>query len=283
MRLAPAPPLALPRRRPGAFALLMAATCLLMLLAAALGLGLQAVAGGAARIGARTLLVQVIDANRTRRDAVADAAMDRLNRTSGLISATRLTDAEARALIATYMDGVDSPDLPLPVLIDVKARDPAAMARAVGALPHVQVTRMEADLRPLLTLVRTLRGTAWAVALVAAGATGLIAVLAARAAIAREAVTLGVLHALGATDRQMSRLICGTIARDAAIGAAAGLLAAMAVISVVGGRLAAVHAGLHVGFGAGSWAVLLMLPVALIGLAAAAAQGALVLALWRAP
>jgi len=145
------------------------------------------------------------------------------------------------------------------------------------------VTAAGAELGPLIRLIDALRGVSFGIALTAAAATGLIAMLAARAALAREGATLNILHALGATDRQISYLVTGKIARDAAIGATIGLGAALLIILSIASRIAAVGAGVSPALSAGAWATLLLLPVVLVGLAALAAQGALLLALRRAP
>ena len=275
--------LALQRQRPGTFAVLMAATCLLMLLAAALALALRGAAHQVSNATATRLLVQVVDANPDRRDATADEVMARLDRMHGLGPAHRVPMEQAQALIAPYMDGVQASDLPLPVLIELDSGDPARLARSFGDLPHVQVTAAGAELGPLVRLIDALRGVSLGIALTAAAATGLIAMLAARAALAREGATLNILHALGATDRQISYLVTGKIARDAAIGAVIGLGAALLIILSIASRIAAIGAGVSSALSAGAWATLLLLPVALVGLAALAAQGALLLALRRAP
>ena len=275
--------LALQRQRPGAFALLMAATCLLMLLAAALALALRGAAHEVSGVTATRLLIQVVDANPERRDATADEVMARLDRMRGLGSAHRVGMAQAQALVAPYMDGVQTSDLPLPVLIELDGGSAPQIAQRFADLPGVQVTAAGAELAPLIRLIDALRGVSLGIALVAAAATGLIAMLAARAALAREGPTLGILHALGATDRQISYLVTGKIARDAAIGAAIGFAIGLIVILGIASRIAAIGAGLSPTLGPGAWAILIMLPVAMVGLAGLAAQAALMLALRRAP
>ena len=273
--------LALQRRRPGTFALLMAATCLLMLLAAALALALRGAAHDVSGVTSARLLVQVVDANPNRRDATADEVMARLDRLHGLGSAHRVTAEQAQALIAPYMDGVPASDLPLPVLIELDGGDRAQVAQRLHDLPAVQVTAAGAELGPLIRLIDALRGVSLGIALTAAAATGLIAMLAARAALAREGATLNILHALGATDRQISYLVTGKIARDAGIGAAIGLGVALLVILTIASRIAAIGAGLSPALSPSAWLVLLLLPVALVGMAVLAAQAALLLALRR--
>jgi len=275
--------LALQRQRPGTFALLMAATCLLMLLAAAMALALRGAAQQVSGATATRLLVQVVDANPDRRDATADEVMARLDRMRGLGSAHRVPMEQARALVAPYMDGVPVSELPLPVLIELDGGDRGRLARSFADLPHVQVTAAGAELGPLIRLIGALRGVSLGIALTAAAASGLIAMLAARAALAREGATLNILHALGATDRQISYLVTGKIARDAAIGATIGLGAALLIILTIASRIAAIGAGVSPALSAGAWVTLLLLPVALVGLAVLAAQGALLVALRDAP
>jgi cell division transport system permease protein len=273
----------LQRQRPGTFALLIAATCLLMLLAASLTLALRGAAQDVTTAVSKRVLVQVVDADSIRRDNVADEVMARLDRTIGFGSAHRVPPEEAQALIAPYMDGVRVTDLPLPVLIELKVGDRAAIAHALRDLPTVQVTSAGAELAPLVRLIDALRAVSLGIALTAAAATALIAMLAARAALAREAATLGILHALGATDRQVSRLVTGKIARDAGIGAAIGFAVALIVILMIASRVAEVGAGVNPHLTPRSWIILLLMPLGLVGLAVLSAQAALVAALRRAP
>ena len=216
--MTPAPQLiALERRRPGTFTVLIAATCLLMLLAAALVLALRAAARTTADAAARRVIVQIVEANPDRRDALAAEAISRLGRTPGVIVAEQMPEEQARALVEPYIGGMSGITLPLPVLIEVRADGPMPVTRAVSSLPGVQITSIGAELNPLLRLIDALRSVGFGVAMAAAVATGLIAMLSARAALARESETLAILHSLGATDRQLSRLVTGKIARDAAI------------------------------------------------------------------
>lgn len=276
------PLLALQRQRPGTFALLIAMTCLLMLLAAALALSLRAASHAVEESAAERLIVQIVDADRARRSDSADEVAARLARTSGIISSRRVPEREAYALIAPYIIGMHASDLPLPVLFEVRASSPVAVARALNTVPGVEITIAGAELGPLVRLIGALRTIALGVAVTAAAATALIAMLSARAAMARERTTLEILHALGATDRQLSRLVASKIARDAGLGAAAGLAAAIAVIVTIGTRFAAVGSGIDPRPGMGSWAILVLLAIGLVGVAIVAAQGALLATLRRA-
>ena len=271
------------RRRPGTFALLIAATCLLMLLAAALTLALQGAAHELAGSAADRVLVQVVDANPIRRDATTDEILARLDRLVGFGSAHRVPLEEVKALVAPYIAGVSMDDLPLPAMIELDHGDSAALSRAFKDLPNVQVTAAGAELRPLVQLVGALRGVSLGIALTAAAATALIAMLAARSALAREGPTLGILHALGATDGQVSRLVTGKIARDAALGAGGGLVAGAIIILAIASRLAALGADIDAHLTLGAWSILILLSMALVLLATGTAQATLLLTLRRTP
>ena len=163
--------LALQRRRPGTFALLMGATCLLMLLAAAMALALRGAAHEVSGVTAARLLVQVVDADADRRDATADEIMARLDRMPRLGSAHRVPMERAQALIAPYMDGVQASELPLPVLIEIDGGDRRRLEQSFRDLPDVQITAAGAELGPLIRLIDALRGVSFGIALTAAAAT----------------------------------------------------------------------------------------------------------------
>lgn len=277
---AAAPLLPLRRWRPTSFALLIAATCLPMLLAAALALSLRAASDAVSHTAREHILVQVVEPVPQRREELAGAVLTRLDRVEGVVAVRRVQDEEAEALVAPYIGGMKAHDLPLPALIEVRARSREPVARALRTLPNVQVTAAGAELGPLSRLIGALRAVAFGIALICAAATGVIAMLSARAALAREGTTLDILHALGATDRQMSQLVSNAVTRDAAVGAAAGLLTAILIIAMVGNRISALSAGIDPDLGISGWAILIALAAALVGLAMVSAQATL-LANWR--
>jgi len=281
-------PAILPQRvRAGPLPWLIAATCLLMLLAAATTLALTGAAHALSATTARTLLVQAVDADRARRESAAQDAQGLLLHARGVTAVHRLDEREAERLIGPYIDGMSISDLPLPILIDVKLNadaDPAQLRALLHGIPSVEVAPAGAGLAPLAALIATLRRLAMGVAALAAGATGLVAILSARSALAAQGATVSILHGLGATDRQVARLITVRIARDVAIGAVAGLIVAFAAILLVSRQAAAVGAGLMAGgLGAHSWLVLAALPAGLIVLATGAAHLMLLASLRRAP
>ena len=282
-----APPLVRHRRRPGTIAWLIAASCLLMMLAAAAVLALGQAARTLEDAVARRVIVQVIDPDRGRRDALAVEALALLQARHDVVALHRLDTGEVARLIGPYLGSAGLADLPVPALIDLTVTPDAdipAIAGVLGRLGPISVERAGAGLAPLARLIATMRAIGFAVAGIAVAATAAIAILAARAAFAAEAATVAILHGLGATDGQIARAITGQIARDAAIGGAIGTLLTVAAMTLLAHRIAALGAGVQaVSIGWSGWTVLAALLLGLIALATAAAHAALLIRLGRAP
>jgi cell division transport system permease protein len=269
-------------RRPGALAWLIAATTLLMLLAGALTLALATAADHLRAATRHRLIVQVVQADRVLRASAVERILAQAAATPGVVAANRIADQDVMRLIDPYIGDMAPSDLPLPALIEVDlapSADVAAIARVFARSADIRATPAAGEARPFLALLDALQGAALTVMLVTVAATGLIAILAARAALVADRSSLAILHQLGATDRQLSRLVLGRIGREAAVGAAAGLLFAAGAIAAIGLRLTPL--GID-GLDPRGWALLAALALALVGLAIAAAWIALRLTLGRA-
>jgi cell division transport system permease protein len=258
-----------------------------MMLAAAAILALGQAARGLEGAVASRVIVQVIEPDRPRRNALAAQAMAALETRQDVTSQRQLGDAEIARLIGPYLDKDDLADLPVPTLIDVTVApgaSVAAIAQALRRLGPITAQPAGAGLGPLAGLIATLRGIALAAAGITAAATGLIAILAARGAFVGEAPTIAILHGLGATDGQIARAVTGQIARDAAIGAVIGIVLTFGAMLPLSGRVTALSAGLGaIDIGWGGWIILALLPFGLVALAAGAAHAALLFKLARAP
>jgi len=277
-----------PRRIPGTLPWLVAATVFVMLLAVAAALALAGMARGLGVQARGRMIVQIVDADSTRRDARAEAAARLLKGMTGVTAVMRRTDRETASLIAPYVGDVALADLPLPALIEAELgadADRAGIARQLNRLPSVHTDSGGSELMPLTRLIGALRGLAVATALLGGAATALVTSLAARSALAGHGETIAILHGLGATDSQVARLIGLRMLRDAGIGAALGLVAATAAIIVIGRRLAALGSGLGTGalLGWADWLLLAVLAAGTAALAALAAHVALIIVLRRAP
>ena len=253
----------------------------LSVLAAAAGLAISGAASSMQGALAGRLTVQIVEANpdvRARQRASVAAALRRM---SNVADVTEIADAEVRDLLTPWLgsDGLDS-ELPVPALIDATVTDssPAAIAEIERAVrthaPGARVDRHADWMGPLAGLLATLKWLAVALILLTAGATAGAVVLGSRAALDQHRATIDVMHLMGATDRQISRLFERRVAQDAVTGAALGFVSGIGVLMILGWRLSAVGAALvqNAALGWIDWLVIVLLPVAGVGLAIVSAR-----------
>lgn len=232
--------------------------------------------------------VQIVVGDPGRREAEARRALATLRRLPEVRSAVPVDREELAALLQPWLgsDGAD-PELPVPAMIDLELADDGAatLARVRAALrpvaPAARVDAHEAWMAPVAGFLDLVVSIAAVLVLLLAGATAAVVVLAARAGLDAHRQTIEVMHMLGSTDLQVARLFQRRIARDAAIGAAIGSLAAIGTLLLVAGRAAGLGSALLGGatLGWSGWATLAVLPIAFVLLAAVAARFAITRAL----
>ena len=107
-----------------------------------------------------------------------------------------------------------------------------------------------------------------------AAATAAAVILGARAALDQHRATIDVMHLMGATDRQISRLFERRVAQDAISGSALGFVVAILALVVLGWRVSAVESALVSGSTLGwlDWLLIAILPLAGVALAIGAAR-----------
>ena len=112
-------------------------------------------------------------------------------------------------------------------------------------------------------------------------ASAAVVIMTARAALGTHYATIEMLHLIGATDRQITRLFQRRIAIDTAYGIALGSTVAAAILLLIGWQWSGVTSGLAAtaSLGAAGWALLLALPLLAIALAALTARQTLLAAL----
>ena len=214
-----------------------------MVVVAATGLAL---AGGARLVSegvAHRYSIQIADGRASETRAVAAARS-----VPGVVRAQAVPEAELRATLEQWLGPVaagEGADLPLPALIDVElapGADPATVASAVKrAVPSALFIADQARLAPMLGTLNALTLIAGLIVLLIALATAAAVVLATRGALDTHRGTIDVLHGIGATDLQVTRLFQRKIALDALIGGISGaLVAAVVLLLVAGGGLGAV-------------------------------------------
>ncbi len=267
---------------------IMAIMLFLTVLAGALGLGTRSAAASLDRQLAGRLTVQVVVPEESVREAQAAAALRALRGLPDVKRAVMVDRAELTALLRPWLgsDGAD-PDLPIPAMIDVDltpASD-ASIARASAAVlavaPAARIDRQESWMAPVRTFMGMITSLAGALVLLMAAATAAVVILAARAGLDTHRDTIQVLHMLGSTDIQVSRLFQRRIALDTLVGGLIGTAVACALIGLVGMQLGAIGSDLLSGVALSprDWAALMVLPVVFALLATLAARIAVTAAL----
>jgi cell division transport system permease protein len=181
----------------------------------------------------------------------------------------------------------NSSELPVPALVNFDVR-PGADLRAIQArvqaiAPGATVTSHSESVGPLLHSLRLLQWVALGLVLLLSAAASAAVVLAARGALDTHRFTIEVMHGIGATDVQVTRLFQRKIAIDALVGSLAGAIAAGLVLAML--AAGASFAGeLTGGATLSGWdlLVLALLPVALAARATWVARAAVLAALRKA-
>ena len=260
----------------------MAIMTFAMIVVSAAGLTLANAASLVASGSDNRVVIEIPAAQAAQLDrAVAAARAD-----AGVRSVTPVPEREMRKTLEKWLgDAAASPDLPVPAMATVELDRPdraASLAASVRkAVPQASVTSQSAQLQPLLRSLRALQWLALSLVLLMAAATGAAIVLAARGVLDTHRPTVEIMHGIGATDRQVTRLFERKIAIDAVAGAALGLAVAFVVLLLVGGGIAATadelaaSAPLHLG----DAIILALIPVAAVVLAVTVAHSTLLRAL----
>ncbi len=242
----------------------------LTILAAAAGIAL---AGAARSLGndldAR-LTVQLPQPNAALRTMQTREILTGLRRLAVVKTAEAVPQAQLTALLEPWLgsEGLDA-DLPLPALIDVELKragsdDMAVVRELVGMIaPAARVDEQADWLQPLANLLKSLTWLAIGLVALMTVATSAAVVLAARASLNTHRATIDVLHLLGSSDNQIAGLFQRRIALDALFGGVAGLLLALIVMLLIGGRMRAIGSELlgTAGIGWIGWALLFTLPL----------------------
>ena len=205
---------------------------------------------------------------------------------SGVRNVTPVPESEMRRTLERWLGEVaSSADLPVPALVTLElapGTDPSAVAAHLRAtVPSARFIAETAELRPLLRSIRALQWLAVSLVLLMAAATAAAIVLAARGALDTHRSTIEVMHGIGATDAQLTRLFERKMGLDAIAGATVGAVAAVAVLLFVGGAGAALAGELTASapLGRGDLVLVALIPVAAVILAVAVAHWTLLRAL----
>lgn len=260
----------------------MAIMTFVMILVAAAGLALANAAGLVVSGTQSRYVVELPAASAADLPSAVAAARS----VPGVRNVKAVPQAEMRKTLQRWLgEAANSADLPIPAMATVDlapGTDPASVAKAVEAhVPTARFSAQSAELKPLLDSLRTLQWLAVAMVLLMAAATAAAIVLAARGALDTHRPTVEIMHGIGATDGQVTRLFERKIAIDAIAGAIAATIAAGVVLLSVGGGISATAADLAwtAPLSGADLLILALVPIGAIAIAVAVAHVTLLRAL----
>ena len=246
----------------------------LTVLAAAAGLAMTRAVGDVSDQLSSRATVQIIEANPELRSRQAEAAAARL-RTMPLIEEVRLLPPEEiEALIEPWLGTQDlTGDIPLPALIDLQLAGAAteaeyqALRSALAPIaPGARVEPSSGYIAPVISLVRSFQWIAFGLVGLLALATAAAVIISAGSALNTHGETIAVVHLLGGTDQQISRLFQRRIALDALLGGLIGLLGGAAIIWLISTQLTALGSGLVQSVGLDWWSWLIIAAIPILGM-----------------
>jgi len=217
-----------------------------------------------------------------------DALLRTVRSSPGVVHANAVPESEMRHTLERWLGpAASSADLPVPALINLDLRpgaDPGLVERRIeAAAPEAKITAHRETVGPLLRSLRVLQWIAFGLVLLLSAAACAAVVLAARGALDTHRFTIEVMHGIGATDVQVTRLFQRKIAIDAFAGSVAGAVAAALVLLLL--ATGASFAGELTGgatLGTVDLLVLALLPLVLTALATWVARTAVLAALRQA-
>lgn len=261
----------------------------LVVIAAAGGLALRNLAETARADLASAVTVQVIEPNPDLRAARGAAVVEILQDMTLVRSVRLVPQAELAALLEPWLGpAATSGDVPIPVLVDVElvrrasAADIAMLTAALQRkVPGARVDAQSDWLRPVYSALSALQWLALGLIGLVALATAAAVWLASRNALANHRETVEIIHLLGGTDRQITRIFLATVLREAAFGAIVGTALGLGAVLVLGQQFAALDSGMTGGgtFAPTDWLVIAAVPLAGVLLALMTARMTIALAL----
>lgn len=238
--------------------------------------------------------VQIALGDAQQRQAVVRAVQRKLARAPYIRSVTVVPEAQLQAMASQWLGATSAEDdLPLPALIDVDVTSASGgnndaafqrLQRDVRTVaPEARVIAQADWLGPVAGLMLSVSWIAAMGALLLALVAAAIAVVSARAALASQRPTIDILHLIGATDVQITRLFQRQIARDTALGAGVGGAIGLVLVLFIGWQLTGVTAAFGNAMGWVSLIPVVLVPLGIIIIAIVAARFAVLRALRDLP
>lgn len=243
----------------------------LVVIAAAGGLSLRNLAENARADLSGAITVQIVEADAALRQSQAEAATAALADHPLVTSVRLVPESELLALLEPWLgSSAVSEDVPIPALIDVElsrrasANEIAQLQAALGEVaPDARIDAQSDWLRPVYDALAALQYLALALIALVSFATAAAVWLAARSAFSNHRDTVEIIHLLGGTDEQVTRIFQRSVLRDAAFGALLGLGLGLAAVWVLGQQFGALDSGMIGGgrLSVGDWLVIGAIPI----------------------
>jgi len=243
----------------------------LVVIAAAGGLALRNLADNARADLSGAVTVQIVEANEAVRDAEAEAVAQALGDHPLVTSVRVVPEDELAELLEPWLGAnAAAGDVPIPALIDVELNrdaDADELASLQSALDDVSPgTRVDAQsewLRPVYDALAALQYLALVLIALIAFATAAAVWLAARNAFVNHRDTVEIIHLLGGTDKQVTRMFQRVVLRDAVFGGLVGLVLGIGAVWLLGTQFAALDSGMVGGGGLDwtDWALIAAVPL----------------------
>ncbi len=243
----------------------------LVVIAAAGGLSLRNLADNARADLSDAVTVQIIEADPEIRSQQAQLAADTLADNPLVTSVRVVPEAELAELLEPWLGAAAaSEDVPIPALIDIELSRRASteeITQLQDALSSVvegaKVDAQSEWLRPVYDALAALQYLALALIALVGFATAAAVWLAARSAFSNHRDTVEVIHLLGGTDKQITRIFQRAVLRDAAFGSIIGVVLGLGAVWLLGQQFAALDSGMVGGGGLDwvDWLVIAAIPV----------------------
>jgi cell division transport system permease protein len=261
----------------GTMSWVMAIMLFLTLLAAAAAIAIGNAASQGGTELARDATVQLVDTDPAERAAQQARIAKQLRSMPGVSDVRPVPERESRALLEPWLgDAASDADIPVPALIDVSFVAPPTKTQLsrlqttlAASAPGLRIDSHASWMEPFVALMQTMFLLALGVVLLLLLATAATVVLSVRGALNTHRSTIEIMHMMGSTDLQAARLFQRRVALDALFGGMVGLLAAILILWLLGSRFAALEPGLlaEAGMPLYGWLLLVLIPVAVAGLA----------------
>jgi cell division transport system permease protein len=281
------------RRLSGPTPWIIATLMMLTLLAAAAGLMLSHSANAIGAAIAGRVTVQITTSDPAKRNQQAKALSEQAAGAEFISSARAVQTKELEATLGQWFgsDNAEDPalkSLPLPALVDLDLVDGnreeqlaelqklvSSISKDARIIPHAEW------LEPIERLIRSLAWVSMLMVVLITAASAAVVIMTARAALSTHFSTIEMLHMIGATDQQISRLFQHRIAIDTSYGIALGSAVAGFILLIISWQWSSISSGLAstATIGGWGWALLLALPLLAIALAALTARQTLLAAL----